>query len=261
MDWITANWPDILKAGEAVVAAIGAIVIAARLVVKLTPTQADDTWLAKLVGVLTHVGLHIDTPAIGGTSDEDAIGFKLPPKDGGALLLALILIPLMALAGCQAPSAVRAGEDLELMAVQGYAKNVEKIDDMLVAMVIADRNRRIDEASGRAMDLVAAELAAGRLTPAMLNSAWSHIRANEAKEHALIDTLASRLKDLRAANRTELGKALAIHTSVQQWLDAGLDESAIPGLTQDAVAIIQSIATGAAQTTGPPAAATAPAAP
>jgi len=51
-NWITANW-------EGVVAAVGAVVIAARLIVKLTPTPADDSVLEKVVNFLKTLGLHI----------------------------------------------------------------------------------------------------------------------------------------------------------------------------------------------------------
>jgi len=43
-----------------IVAAIAAVVFAARAIVKLTPTPADDTFLEKVVTFLKHVGLHID---------------------------------------------------------------------------------------------------------------------------------------------------------------------------------------------------------
>lgn len=51
-NWITSNWTEI-------VAAIGAVVIAARVIVKLTPTPADDTALEKIVNFLKTLGLHI----------------------------------------------------------------------------------------------------------------------------------------------------------------------------------------------------------
>lgn len=51
-NWITSNWTEI-------VAAVGAIVIAARVVVKLTPTPKDDSVLEKIVNLLKSVGLHI----------------------------------------------------------------------------------------------------------------------------------------------------------------------------------------------------------
>ena len=51
-NWITSNWTD-------VVAAVGGIVLAARIVVKLTPTPADDSILEKVVAFLKTVGLNI----------------------------------------------------------------------------------------------------------------------------------------------------------------------------------------------------------
>lgn len=50
--WFSAN-------GASIVAALGAIIIAARLIVKLTPTPADDTFLEKVVDFLKHVGLQV----------------------------------------------------------------------------------------------------------------------------------------------------------------------------------------------------------
>ncbi len=50
--WITSNWQEI-------VAAAGGIIIAARVIVKLTPTPKDDSVLEKLVNFLKGVGLHI----------------------------------------------------------------------------------------------------------------------------------------------------------------------------------------------------------
>ena len=53
LPWITENMTSI-------VAVAGAIVILARIIVKLTPTPADDSILEKVVGFLKAVGLHID---------------------------------------------------------------------------------------------------------------------------------------------------------------------------------------------------------
>jgi hypothetical protein len=51
-NWITSNWTEI-------VAAVGGIVLAARIVVKLTPTPADDSFLEKVINFLKGVGLNI----------------------------------------------------------------------------------------------------------------------------------------------------------------------------------------------------------
>jgi hypothetical protein len=50
--WITANYTEM-------VAALGGIVLAARIIVKLTPTPKDDTALEKVVVFLKTIGLHI----------------------------------------------------------------------------------------------------------------------------------------------------------------------------------------------------------
>jgi hypothetical protein len=51
-NWITSNWQEI-------VAAIGGIVLSARIIVKLTPTPVDDSFLEKIVNFLKAVGLNI----------------------------------------------------------------------------------------------------------------------------------------------------------------------------------------------------------
>lgn len=51
-NWITSNWTEI-------VAALGGIVLAARIIVKLTPTPADDSALEKVIAFLKTLGLHI----------------------------------------------------------------------------------------------------------------------------------------------------------------------------------------------------------
>jgi hypothetical protein len=46
---------------ESLIAIIGGVTFTARLIVKLTPTPKDDSILEKVIGVLKHVGLHIDS--------------------------------------------------------------------------------------------------------------------------------------------------------------------------------------------------------
>jgi DUF1009 family protein len=53
VNWVTSNW-------EALIALAGGVVILARVIVKLTPTPADDSVLEKVVNFLKGVGLHID---------------------------------------------------------------------------------------------------------------------------------------------------------------------------------------------------------
>jgi len=52
IDWITNNW-------QTLTAGAGAVIILARILVKLTPTPADDTILAKVVDALKAIGLKL----------------------------------------------------------------------------------------------------------------------------------------------------------------------------------------------------------
>lgn len=52
LNWIATNWVEIG-------AAVALIFASARIIVKLTPTQADDALLAKLVPVIEFLALHI----------------------------------------------------------------------------------------------------------------------------------------------------------------------------------------------------------
>jgi len=53
MNWITENFTNIM-------AIVGAVIVLARIIVKLTPTPTDDSILEKVVGFLKAIGLHLD---------------------------------------------------------------------------------------------------------------------------------------------------------------------------------------------------------
>ena len=53
ISFVAANHQQIVEAAVS-------LMLAARLIVKLTPTPADDSVLEKVVGFCKHLGLHID---------------------------------------------------------------------------------------------------------------------------------------------------------------------------------------------------------
>lgn len=40
--------------------ALGYVVAAARIIVKLTPTPEDDSFLEKVIAIIKHIGFHLD---------------------------------------------------------------------------------------------------------------------------------------------------------------------------------------------------------
>jgi hypothetical protein len=65
-------------------------------------------------------------------------------------------------------------------------------------------------------------------------------------------TLVDKVRSLIAANNAEAAKALRIHGKMAEWLEAGIDESAVPLLVREAASLIQSYRSPS--TTAPPAA-------
>jgi len=53
MNWITQNFTTIM-------AVVGAVIVLARLIVKITPSNIDNVWLDRVISVLKALGLHID---------------------------------------------------------------------------------------------------------------------------------------------------------------------------------------------------------
>jgi len=53
MDYIIKHFNDII-------AIMGAVIILARLIVKITPSETDNIWLEKIINSLKHLGLHIN---------------------------------------------------------------------------------------------------------------------------------------------------------------------------------------------------------
>jgi hypothetical protein len=53
MNWITENFANIM-------AVVGAVIVLARVIVKLTPSNIDNLWLDRAISVLKTLGLHID---------------------------------------------------------------------------------------------------------------------------------------------------------------------------------------------------------
>jgi hypothetical protein len=237
VDWILENW-------QTLVAIAGAIVMAARLIVKLTPTPKDDAWLARIIDALKAVGLHIDPnkpadrPGNGGTTRT-------------CLLIPLaFLLPL--LGGCVAPTAVREGQAWEETAWRGYIRNTDRIHDLTLSMYEVERTAARDRATQDALSRVKAKAVDGKLPADEFASALEVLCQEREKADSQTKALVGRVRSLVAANNVEAAKALRIHGRMAEWLEAGVDESAVPLLVREAAALIQSYRGPPA--TGPPAA-------
>ena len=89
INWLTENW-------SAIVAIVGGMVTVASIIVKLTPSQTDDEWLASIRGVLEKLALNSPPTKAPAVADAKPVVRPPPPK---AWLLPLLVVAGV-LAGC-----------------------------------------------------------------------------------------------------------------------------------------------------------------
>lgn len=63
ISWLQANWKDVL-------AIIGGVVTVASIIVKLTPTQKDDSVLEKIIKILSALSLFNPDGSLVGKKEE-----------------------------------------------------------------------------------------------------------------------------------------------------------------------------------------------
>lgn len=63
ISWLQANWKDVL-------AVIGGVVTVASIIVKLTPTQKDDSVLEKIIKILAALSLFNPDGSLVGKKEE-----------------------------------------------------------------------------------------------------------------------------------------------------------------------------------------------
>lgn len=163
---------------------------------------------------------------------DAAKSFKIP-----IFLLALLLLPLAG--GCMAPAAVQQGQAAEAQAWAGYVSNVGRINDLTLSMYEIERRAAVESATKDAMRKVNAAAVDGKLPAAEFAGALEALVSEREKAAAQTATIVKKTRALIDANNLELAKALRLHGAMTDWLAAGIDSSAIPGLIEEAAALYQ----------------------
>lgn len=235
MDWILAHWTEI-------VAALTLVAATARIIVKLTPTPADDAWLAKALKALKDIGLHIDPkPPVGGSGGAAAI------------LLALLLVPAV-LAGCQAPQTVRDAQAWEEGAWKVYLANTAKIHNLTLSLYDLERTAARNQATAKAVDLARAKAVDGKLpVDDFAEAVKAVIEGRDAVDNQTA-AVKAKVREAIEKNDAEAAKALRLRGRLTEWLDAGVDATAVPGLVSDTLKTIQMFRADPAKPAAAPAA-------
>jgi hypothetical protein len=172
---------------------------------------------------------------IAGIAVEDH-GVKAAGKTPKAPLLLLLALGLaVAVGGCMAPADVREAQAWERAAWTGYMANNARILAQWEQNYDLARQSDINYTTEKAIAILKKAT-----TPEEIEAGVRAVIENRDKALADTDRIKKRMRELAAVNQLEAAKALRIHGGVDEWMAAGMDESAIPGMISEIETIIQS---------------------
>ncbi len=253
MEWIAQNW-------EAIVAGVGAVALASRAVLFALAGLMHLFGWQKGEDEMTAVGKCIDGIASGlkvtalnvpKTFQNTGDGNSAPPlvtdevkvKDGKLLVtwpfLALAALTLLAASGCVAPQTIQDAYALEGQAITQYVANGERIDKAWADIYTEARRSDLDYTTEKVTQLLKDKALAGKLTPDEVAAAVKAVVANREKAQADTAKVVVSMQRLQTVNRNEIAKALRLHGTLADWLAAGVDASAIPGMIDEIGTLIQ----------------------
>lgn len=163
-------------------------------------------------------------------------GIKIKPS---IWLLALLLLPLAM--GCQASQNVREAQAWEGRTLQMHLANDLRIEQIWGTIFTDLRTAEITRVDQEAIDFVKGLLAAGKLTAPDLDISIKTIMEQHQKAIDGTNKVKAQMRTLSVANQGELEKAAKLHGKIAEWMDAGMDETAIPGMITEVTGIISGL--------------------
>lgn len=164
-------------------------------------------------------------------------GITLPDCFNGSVMV-LLAMPLL-FAGCAAPLTVREAQAFEEAALIAYARNAGRIHDLALALYETERARAIEYTTAKTIEKIQGTAVDGKLPAGEFAGALKTVIEERDKAQAQTAAIKSKVRDLMVINDGELKKALRLHGSIAEWLEAGIDESAIPGLSQEVMSLVE----------------------
>ncbi|MFH1604684.1 MAG: lipoprotein [Pseudomonadota bacterium] len=159
------------------------------------------------------------------------------------LLYLLLLLPL---AGCAAPIEIHSGQKVKAQALASYLANDAKVDNVVIGLWKAAREKEIAKTAETATQKVVAIVGKDRatigpdgkpgpmektLTAAEAIELSTVIHANIQAANAGTDRVVAKIKVLRDLNARNLAQYAELESAINQYLQAGIDESALTELT------------------------------
>jgi len=189
-------------------------------------------------GIIALAIVSATVAVIGGIAYED--GKKTLSERKPPAALVLLLLPALFIGGCAASATVQQAAAWEQQAWAVYIRNTDRIHDLTLSMYELERTAAKERATAAALKMVEARAVDGKLPVAEFMEGLLALEAERTAVDAQTKAVVGKVRDLITANNAEAAKALRVHGKLAEWLAAGMDETAIPGLVQEAMGLIQS---------------------
>jgi hypothetical protein len=169
---------------------------------------------------------------------------KSAAKDA-PILIFLLLLPLVAgcMPGCSQPMAVRDAQAASADAFRGYANNNGKIIDLALTLYEGERGANVKRADDEAIARIKAAAVNGMLPVKDFSEAVDTLCEMRKAAADQTQAIIKKVREAVAKNNEEAAKGFALNASVKNFLEAGIDQSAIPELVKDAASLYQSFKT------------------
>jgi hypothetical protein len=181
-------------------------------------------------------------------------GFNQAAKAIAKPAVVLVLAAVLTIsAGCQAPATVREAQVYEGQCLATYVANVQLERQTWATIYEQARQADVDYATAKAIEVVKAKAK----TPEDIEAGIRAVVAERERAALATTAVKTKMAKIGQANDGEVAKALRIHGGLAEWLEAGVNETAIPGMATELLDAINAFKAGHATviTTTPTAAA------
>ena len=148
--------------------------------------------------------------------------------------LILVALVLLLAGGCTAPGSLRDAQVWERQAMLNVLANEQRMGDAWAAVYRMARQADIDATTEASIALIKT-----KADPVEVEKGVRFLMVMRDKALADTEKVIAKFGEMRTVNLAEAKKALDLHGAVTEWMEAGLDASAIPAMAQEVLGLIE----------------------
>jgi len=150
------------------------------------------------------------------------------------IILSALALALLLAGGCTAPGSLRDAQVWERQAMLNVLANEQRMGDAWAAVYRMARQADIDATTEASIALIKT-----KADPVEVEKGVRFLMVMRDKALADTEKVIAKFGEMRTVNLAEAKKALDLHGAVTEWMEAGLDASAIPAMAQEVLGLIE----------------------